>query len=66
MPGQAVRDPRGLRGPGGTWDLFRYPGVRSELLDMYTLSYPFRPWKKGPRSMVDGPSIWAYIRDTAA
>ena len=31
---------------------------------MYTLSYPFRPWK-GPRSMVDGPSIWAYIRDTA-
>ena len=32
---------------------------------MYTLSYPFRPWK-GPRSMVDGPSIWAYIRDTAA
>jgi monooxygenase len=49
---------------GGTWDLFRYPGVRSDS-DMYTLSYPFRPWK-GPRSMVDGPSIWAYIRDTAA
>ena len=49
---------------GGTWDLFRYPGVRSDS-DMYTLSYPFRPWK-GPRSMVDGPTIWTYIRDTAA
>ncbi|WP_051476579.1 NAD(P)/FAD-dependent oxidoreductase [Arthrobacter sp. Br18] len=49
---------------GGTWDLFRYPGVRSDS-DMFTLSYPFRPWT-GARSIVDGASILSYIRDTAA
>jgi monooxygenase len=48
---------------GGTWDLFRYPGVRSDS-DMFTLSYPFRPWQ-GEKSMADGPSIRQYIRDTA-
>jgi cation diffusion facilitator CzcD-associated flavoprotein CzcO len=48
---------------GGTWDLFRYPGVRSDS-DMHTLSFPFRPWR-GKRSMVDGPSILAYLRETA-
>jgi monooxygenase len=48
---------------GGTWDLFRYPGVRSDS-DMYTLGFPFRPWK-GDRSIVDGPSIRAYIEQTA-
>ncbi|MEO9221225.1 MAG: NAD(P)/FAD-dependent oxidoreductase, partial [Mycobacteriaceae bacterium] len=48
---------------GGTWDLFRYPGIRSDS-DMYTLGYPFRPWK-GDRSIVDGPSILQYIKDTA-
>jgi monooxygenase len=48
---------------GGTWDLFRYPGVRSDS-DMYTLAYPWRPWND-ERSIVDGPSIRQYIRDTA-
>ncbi|GIE18832.1 flavin-containing monooxygenase [Winogradskya humida] len=48
---------------GGTWDLFRYPGVRSDS-DMFTLSYPFRPWR-GERSLADGPAILDYIRDTA-
>ena len=48
---------------GGTWDLFRYPGVRSDS-DMYTLGYPFRPWC-GVKSIADGPSILKYIRETA-
>jgi cation diffusion facilitator CzcD-associated flavoprotein CzcO len=49
---------------GGTWDQFRYPGVRSDS-DMYTLGYRFRPWNQA-RSMADGPSILRYIRDAAA
>ena len=49
---------------GGTWDLFRYPGIRSDS-DMYTLGFPFRPWK-GDKSIADGPSILAYVRETAA
>jgi cation diffusion facilitator CzcD-associated flavoprotein CzcO len=49
---------------GGTWDLFRYPGVRSDS-DMFTLGYRFRPWREG-RAIVDGPSIKAYIEATAA
>ncbi len=48
---------------GGTWDLFRYPGVRSDS-DMYTLGYSFRPWKEA-KSIADGPSILDYVRDTA-
>lgn len=49
---------------GGTWDLFRYPGIRSDS-DMYTLGYSFRPWR-GERGIADGPAIRAYIRETAA
>ena len=49
---------------GGTWDLFRYPGVRSDS-DMFTLGYPFRPWAS-PRAIVDGASIRRYIEETAA
>src|SRR5262245_59948126 len=49
---------------GGTWDLFRYPGVRSDS-DMYTLGYRFRPWTD-PKAIADGPAILNYIRDTAA
>jgi cation diffusion facilitator CzcD-associated flavoprotein CzcO len=49
---------------GGTWDLFRYPGVRSDS-DMFTLGYPFRPWTED-RAIVDGPSIRRYIEETAA
>ena len=48
---------------GGTWDLFRYPGVRSDS-DMYTLGYRFRPWVQG-EAIADGPAILHYIRDTA-
>lgn len=48
---------------GGTWDLFRYPGVRSDS-DMFTLGYPFRPWKEA-EAIADGPSILKYVRDTA-
>jgi monooxygenase len=49
---------------GGTWDLYRYPGVRADS-DMFTLSYPFRPWK-GTRTLAEGPAILGYIRETAA
>ncbi len=49
---------------GGTWDLFRYPGVRSDS-DMYTLGYRFRPWRDG-KAIADGPAILNYIRETAA
>jgi cation diffusion facilitator CzcD-associated flavoprotein CzcO len=48
---------------GGTWDLFRYPGVRSDS-DMHTLGYPFRPWQEG-RRFADGPAIRGYVQDTA-
>lgn len=48
---------------GGTWDLFRYPGVRSDS-DMYTLGYSFRPWRDA-RAIADGPAILNYIRETA-
>ncbi len=49
---------------GGTWDLFRYPGVRSDS-DMHTLGYSFRPWEN-EKSIADGDSILQYIKDTAA
>jgi monoamine oxidase len=48
---------------GGTWDLFRYPGVRSDS-DMLTLGYAFKPWV-GTQTMADGSSILNYIRDAA-
>ena len=48
---------------GGTWDLFRYPGVRSDS-DMYTLGYAFKPWRAA-QAIADGPSIRAYITETA-
>lgn len=48
---------------GGTWDLFRYPGVRSDS-DMFTLAYDFAPWR-GPRAIVDGAEILAYLEETA-
>src|SRR5918992_2950387 len=49
---------------GGTWDLFRYPGIRSDS-DMYTLGYAFKPWREA-KAIADGPSILKYVRDTAA
>lgn len=48
---------------GGTWDLFRYPGIRSDS-DMHTLGYAFRPWTAA-KSIADGPSILEYVRETA-
>lgn len=49
---------------GGTWDLFRYPGIRSDS-DMHTLGYAFKPWGKA-KAIADGPSIRDYIEETAA
>jgi cation diffusion facilitator CzcD-associated flavoprotein CzcO len=48
---------------GGTWDLFRYPGVRSDS-DIFTLCFPWEPWTR-PETIVDGPDIWQYLADTA-
>ncbi len=48
---------------GGTWDLFRYPGIRSDS-DMHTLGYRFRPWTES-KSIADGSSILRYVRETA-
>jgi len=48
---------------GGTWDLFRYPGIRSDS-DMYTLGYIFKPWEDA-KAIADGPSILSYVRETA-
>ena len=49
---------------GGTWDLFRYPGIRSDS-DMYTMSYGFKPWRDAA-AIADGDKILRYIRETAA
>jgi cation diffusion facilitator CzcD-associated flavoprotein CzcO len=49
---------------GGTWDLFKYPGIRSDS-DMFTLSFPFRPWK-AKNSIAEGSEILQYIKDTAS
>jgi cation diffusion facilitator CzcD-associated flavoprotein CzcO len=49
---------------GGTWDLFRYPGIRSDS-DMYTLGYSFKPWREA-KAIADGPSIRKYVRETAS
>jgi cation diffusion facilitator CzcD-associated flavoprotein CzcO len=54
----------GRESMGGTWDLFRYPGIRSDS-DMHTLGYRFRPWRDA-KAIADGPAILSYIRDTAA
>jgi cation diffusion facilitator CzcD-associated flavoprotein CzcO len=48
---------------GGTWDLFKYPGIRSDS-DMYTLGFSFRPWTE-PQAIADGPAILKYLRETA-
>jgi monooxygenase len=57
----AIFEARGVL--GGTWDLFRYPGIRSDS-DMFTLGYDFKPWKE-QKAIADGPSILAYIEETA-
>lgn len=62
-PGKTYAILEGRESLGGTWDLFRYPGIRSDS-DMFTLGYSFRPWTD-PKAIADGPSILAYVRDTA-
>ncbi|KAF0098548.1 MAG: flavin-containing monooxygenase [Rhodospirillaceae bacterium] len=63
-PGKRYAILEGRAASGGTWDLFRYPGVRSDS-DMYTLGYRFRPWKDA-KAIADGPSILSYIREVAS
>ena len=63
-PGRSFAVLEGREASGGTWDLFRYPGVRSDS-DMYTLGYRFRPWKEA-KAIADGPSILKYIREVAS
>lgn len=63
-PGKTYAILEGREASGGTWDLFRYPGIRSDS-DMYTLGYAFKPWREA-KAIADGPSILKYVRDTAA
>jgi cation diffusion facilitator CzcD-associated flavoprotein CzcO len=63
-PGRSYAILEGRDAIGGTWDLFRYPGIRSDS-DMYTLGYAFKPWREA-KAIADGPSILKYVRDTAA
>lgn len=62
LPGTSVAILEGRPDIGGTWDLFRYPGVRSDS-DMHTLGYDFKPWT-AEKAIADGPSIMAYLRET--
>jgi monooxygenase len=62
-PGKTYAILDGRNAIGGTWDLFRYPGVRSDS-DMHTLGYPFRPWRDR-NAIADGSSIRQYIVETA-
>ncbi|GAB5502327.1 flavin-containing monooxygenase [Pyruvatibacter sp.] len=62
-PGKSFAILEGRETMGGTWDLFKYPGIRSDS-DMYTLGYSFRPWTD-PKAIADGPSILKYVKDTA-
>ncbi|MBI1193224.1 MAG: NAD(P)-binding protein [Bacteroidetes bacterium] len=63
-PGKTFAVLEGRAAMGGTWDLFRYPGIRSDS-DMYTLGFSFNPWPN-PKTIADGPSILCYIKDTAS
>ncbi len=62
-PGKSFVILEGRDAIGGTWDLFRYPGIRSDS-DMFTFGYPFRPWVSNA-AIADGTSIRTYIRETA-
>ncbi|RDI62914.1 cation diffusion facilitator CzcD-associated flavoprotein CzcO [Nocardia pseudobrasiliensis] len=63
MPGKSYAILEARDALGGTWDLFRYPGIRSDS-DMFTLGYPFKPWRDA-KSIADGPSILRYVTETA-
>ncbi len=62
-PGKTYRIFEQRSAVGGTWDLFRYPGIRSDS-DMHTLGFNFKPWTEA-KAIADGPSIRKYIRETA-
>lgn len=64
MPDLELAVLEGRSSMGGTWDLFRYPGIRSDS-DMYTLAFPFEPWRH-EKAIADGADILQYIKDTAA
>jgi cation diffusion facilitator CzcD-associated flavoprotein CzcO len=64
LPGLSYAIVEARAAMGGTWDLFRYPGIRSDS-DMYTLGFPFRPWPTA-RGIAGGADILAYLRDTAS
>ena len=64
LPGTSYAILEARSNSGGTWDLFKYPGIRSDS-DMFTLGYPFRPWTDA-KAIADGPSILKYVRDTAS
>lgn len=64
LPGKSFVILEARNASGGTWDLFRYPGIRSDS-DMFTLGYNFKPWTNN-KSIADGPDIRAYIREAAA
>lgn len=64
LPGKSYAILEARSNSGGTWDLFKYPGIRSDS-DMFTLGYPFRPWTEA-KAIADGPSILQYVRDTAS
>jgi cation diffusion facilitator CzcD-associated flavoprotein CzcO len=63
LPGKSYAILEARESIGGTWDLFRYPGIRSDS-DMHTLGYRFKPWT-AEKSITDGDSILRYVRDTA-
>src|SRR5687767_5459859 len=63
-PGKTYAILEAREASGGTWDLFRYPVIRSDS-DMLTLGYSFRPWPEA-KAIADGPSILSYVRETAS
>ena len=63
-PGRSFLILEGREALGGTWDLFRYPGIRSDS-DMFTLGYNFKPWTDG-KAIADGPAILEYLQETVA
>jgi len=62
-PGRSYTILEGREAIGGTWDLFRYPGIRSDS-DMHTLGYDFKPWREA-KAIADGPAIRRYVNETA-
>jgi len=63
LPGKSYTILESREAIGSTWDLFRYPGIRSDS-DMHTFGYRFRPWID-EKAIADGPSILRYLRETA-